>query len=179
MGKPLQCLTKRAVLQQGRAVTKNQWTVLACLAVLVVCGWMLFRPDGKPRAEDLDDYRRPWVCEACDHRFLALPGPGRRTCPQCGREEAVQSVIYVCGACGAEFEAYRRVDHYDEGAPPGPDGKVVLPLPHFKRPGGEWTTDRSELDDIACPKCGNTDAATLREKTYGPNAATAEEDSSP
>jgi hypothetical protein len=147
---------------------KKALVAAVCLAAIAASLSMLLRPARRTSAADLAEYRSAWVCEACGETFRALPGQGKRACPACGKPEGVQSVLFVCGPCGREFEGYRRVDYYDAEARPGEGGKVTLPLPHFKRAGGEWTTDRSQLGRLRCPACGNEDAARLQEKTFGP-----------
>jgi DNA-directed RNA polymerase subunit RPC12/RpoP len=139
-----------------------------CLAVIAACVAVWTRRSALDGNVNLADYHRPWVCEACGETFRGLPGPGTRRCPKCGQDKGVQSVLFTCGRCGREFEAYRRLDQYDTGATFGEGGKVVLPLPHFRRAGGEWTTERDTLGPTTCPGCGNAEPATLKEKAGGP-----------
>ncbi len=155
-------------LRRGTGLPKNAVVAAVCLVAIGASVYLLARPTGTRGDVNLADYHRPWVCEACGHTSRALPGPGKRRCPQCGDDKAVQSIVFVCGKCGEEFEAYRRLDNYDTDATPGKGGKLVLPLPHFRKPGGEWTPDRTKLGPIRCPACGSDDAATLTEKTFGP-----------
>jgi DNA-directed RNA polymerase subunit RPC12/RpoP len=151
-----------------RSVRRKGVIAGVCVVVVACCGFLLTRHSDPYASINLADYHRPWVCEACGHTFRELPGPGTRRCPKCGQDKCVQSVVFVCGRCGREFEAYRRLDQYDTGATFGQDGKLVLPLPHFRRAGGEWTTDQAALGPAVCPCCGNGEPATLKEKAFGP-----------
>lgn len=149
-------------------MSRSAATLAVCVALILGSAYTVLRPSAGHRTVDLTEYRCPWVCDACGHSFLALPGPGTRKCPKCGADKGAQSIRCVCGKCGAEFEACRRVDHYDTSGELGPDGKMTLPLPHYKKSGGEWTTDRAKLGGTPCPKCGNADTKTLEEKRFGP-----------
>ena len=141
--------------------------VAACLAVIALCCYATFRPrDGRPRI-DPEAYRIQWVCEGCGHTFVEQPAAGVRPCPQCGKTAAVQSRLYVCGKCGAEFEGWRVKDYYGADDATDEQGRPVLPVTYFKRPGGEWTTDATALGPLTCPKCGNADEATLKQKAGG------------
>ena len=136
----------------------------ACILVTGLCTYMVLRPAGAGRRAITQDDHVPWVCDACGHRFSGPPYPGKRPCPDCGRNEAVRSIVFVCGKCGEEFEAYRLFDNYSTEAGPAQSADTGLPLPHVKRPGGRWTADPAELDLIACPRCRNDDPATLAPK---------------
>ena len=139
-----------------------------CIVVTAVSAYFALPPRGRPEINP-EDYRRPWVCEACGHEFLEPPTSGMRVCPKCGKKEAVQSYVYVCESCDKEFEAYRFKDNYGiEEA--GPGGEVD-PMPRFKKPGGKWAKRLADLGPLKCPHCGNDDPATLTEKVFAPGAA--------
>ena len=151
-------------------MAKKAAVAAVSLLVIVLSLYVTFRPSSPRLKLRPPDYRRPWVCERCSHTFLDLPTTGVRACPRCGDRSAVQSVVYVCGQCGGEFEAYRLKDYY--GAESGTDerGRPVLPVAYVKTAGGEWTTDAAQLGPLRCPKCGNAAASTLRRKAYGRKA---------
>jgi len=104
---------------------------------------------------------RQWVCEACDHTFLAPPAKGVQQCPKCGKAAAVRSMTYKCGQCGKYFEAYRFLDCTGLAAPKGPDGKPVAPGLYLKQKGGQWVTDEEMLGERKCPHCGNADESRM------------------
>ena len=147
-------------------MAKKIGIVVACVALIAVSVYIALPPRRLPKVNP-EDYRRPWVCDACGHTFRELPGPGLRPCPKCGELAGVQSIIYTCGKCGAEFEAYRLKDMYGATAEQGADA-MGSDIAYAKKAGGEWTTVFSILKPIKCPKCGNTDPATLKEKLFGP-----------
>jgi DNA-directed RNA polymerase subunit RPC12/RpoP len=151
-------------------LARNALIVVACLVLIAASVYFALPRRQFPKIVP-EDYRRPYVCDACGHTFLEVPAPGVRTCPKCGKDEGVQSVTYVCGKCGTEFEAYRLKDFYGASVPAGVDPRTVAPLPHFKMAGGEWVTSRAQLGPIKCPKCGNEDAATLKMRIYAPKSA--------
>ena len=151
-------------------MAKKIGTVVVCVGLIAVSIYFAL-PSYRPPKIDPDDYRRPWVCDACGHTFMEPPTAGVLPCPKCGKKQGVQSIVYTCGKCGAEFEAFRYKDYYGVGPAHDEGGEPMPPLPHYKRPGGEWVTNRDELGDIKCPKCGNADPATLKEKVFAPAAA--------
>jgi len=134
-------------------LAKKVGTVVVCVALIAVSVYFAL-PSYRPPKINPDDYRRPWVCEACGHTFMEPPTAGVLPCPK----------------CGAEFEAFRYKDYYGVGPAHDEGGEPMPPLPHYKRPGGEWVTNRDELGDIKCPKCGNADPATLKEKVFAPGS---------
>jgi len=142
-------------------------TIIGCLTLTAVGIYFAWPKHGVPTV-DPDDYRRPWVCDACGHTFQEPPGAGLLPCPECGEKKGAQVAVFVCKGCGKEFEAYRFADFYSVEGGVGPDGKPAVPATYYKKPGGEWTLDRGKLGPIACPGCGNSDAAKLEEKTFGP-----------
>ena len=147
---------------------KNALVVVACLAVTALGIFMaLPRKSGFQRGVE---HRRPHACEACGCTFMELPTEGAVKCPNCG-EEAVRAKLFVCGKCNAEFEAYRLRVYYVPVEPP--DGGEPLLGAYFKRPGGRWVRRLEELGEIACPSCGNTDRATMSEKTYSKGSGSA------
>jgi len=148
-------------------MAKKMGTVVACLVAIGV-GVYLALPKRQIPKIRAADYYRPWVCEACGHTFRGPSAQGMLACPQCGKKRAVWSVVYTCGKCGAEFEAYRARDY--SGTDPGTDeaGEPVVPATYYKRAGGTWTTNRDDLGTITCPKCKNADPATVTEKRFAP-----------
>ena len=154
---------------RGLPLAKKVGTVVVCVALIAVSVYFAL-PSYRPAKIDPDDYRRPWVCEACGHTFMEPPTAGVLPCPKCGKKQAVQSIVTACGKCGAEFEAYRFKDYY--GAPEATDenGQPVAPIAYFKQVGGDWTTNRTDLGPIKCPKCANADPATLVEKVFAPGS---------
>ena len=143
-------------------------TVAACL-IAISAGVYFAWPKSAIPTIDPDDWRRPWVCDACGHTFLEPPGQGTLPCPKCAKKAGVQSIIYTC-KCGHEFEAYRFKDYYSMGGELDENGKPIMPAQYYKKAGGKWTTQIEKLGPIACPKCGNADKATLQEKRFGPLA---------
>ncbi|MFW6163238.1 MAG: hypothetical protein ACODAJ_10760 [Planctomycetota bacterium] len=148
-------------------MAKKTVIVAGCLALIVLGVYMAWPKHGVP-TPDPEDYQRPWVCEACGHRFQAVQSQGMGECPECGARKAVQLAVYVCKACGAEFDAYRFADFYSDTGDVGPDGKPALPAPYYRLPDGDWKTGQPAPEDIACPECGNSDPAQLEEKRFGP-----------
>ena len=104
---------------------------------------------------------RQWVCESCGHTFLAPHAKGVKACPKCGKEAAIRSFTYKCGACGRYFEAYRYLDTTGLKEPKGPDGKPIAPGFYIKKKGGEWVQDEEMLGPAKCPHCGNTDRTKM------------------
>ena len=149
------------------ALTKKTVTIIACVVLTAVGVYFALPRRGIPRV-DPDDYRRPWVCDACGHVFQEPPGEGLLTCPKCGEKQAAQSAVYTCKKCGKEFEAYRFADFYSADGGLGPDGKPAVPTTYYKKAGGRWTVRRDDLGPVTCPDCGNKNPATLEEKVFAP-----------
>jgi len=149
------------------AVGRKIAIAIGCLALTAI-GVYLAWPKHRIPTPNPDDYRRPWVCDACGHTWQAPPSQGLLACPKCGEKKGAQAAIFVCKACGKEFEAYRFADFYSLDGEVGPDGKPAVPATYYKKPGGAWTTDRSKIEPIVCPGCGNSDAAKLEEKVFAP-----------
>ena len=147
---------------------KKVATVAACLIAIAIGVYFAWPKSPIPTINP-DDWRRPWVCDDCGHTFLEPPGGGMHTCPKCTKTAGVQSIIYAC-KCGHDFEAYRLKDYSSTDKDVDENGKPVVPTFYFKKPGGKWTTQPKDLEPSACPKCGNTDKATLQEKRFGPLA---------
>jgi len=119
----------------------------ASVAAIAACVWLAWPSGGRvPRSELL----RPHVCEACGHRFMAVPGRGPVTCPKCQKQDTARVHEYVCGACGARFEAFRERKRGGADAPP---------IIEHKRPGGAWAPATETLPPITCPKCRSTNVA--------------------
>ena len=43
-----------------------------------------------------------------------------------------------------------------------------MPMGYYKKGNGDWTSDLAKVGPLKCPKCGNDDRATVKEKMYGP-----------
>ena len=143
---------------------------MVCLVIIAVSVYFAHPRHRRPKINP-EDYRRPWVCEACGHTFREVPTAGVLPCPKCGKKQAVQSVVYTCGKCGCEFEAYRLKDYYGSDETHDESGRPILPVAYFKKAGGKWATRLAELGPLKCPKCGNSDPATLTQKVFAPGAA--------
>ena len=152
-------------------MAKKAAIVALCLLLIAVSAHFALPRRRVPTTIDADDYRRPWVCEACGHTFLEPPTAGVRVCPECGQKKAVHSIIYVCAKCGHEFEACRYKHYYGSDEEFDEDGKPVMPTGYYKDIGGTWTPNRKALRPVKCPECGNADPATLAEKLFVPGAA--------
>ena len=139
--------------EREHPLAKKVATIVACVVAIVVSVYIAL-PSHRPPKIDPDDYRRPWVCEACGHTFLEPPTAGVLPCPKCGKKQGVQSIVYTCGKCGAEFEAYRFKDYYGAAEATDENGQPMAPIAYFKKAGGEWTTSLADLGPIKCPKCG-------------------------
>ena len=140
---------------------KNALIVVASLAATALGIYMAIPPKSGFRRGI--EHRRPYVCEACGCRFMELPAEGTLKCPNCGGE-AVRAKFFVCGRCGAEFEAYRFKAHYVPVTPA--DGGEPVVGAFYKKPDGDWVRSPNALGEIKCPKCGNADKATMSEKPY-------------
>lgn len=131
--------------------------VLVAVVLLSSCG-----SGEKPAAAKKAPLTRPWVCEACSHKFLARPVPGVRQCPSCGKQAAIRSIVYTCGRCDKRFEAYRFLDCTGMEAPKDPAGKAIEPGLYLKKKGGGWVGDEEMLGELKCPHCGNADRAKMQ-----------------
>lgn len=136
------------------------WLCAGCVVVasllLASCSCSEKKP---PRIDKVD--AKQWVCEACGHTFLAPHAKGVKKCPKCGKEAAIRSFTYKCGACGRYFEAYRYLDTTGLKEPNGPDGKPIRPGFYIKTKGGKWVQDEEMVGPTKCPHCGNADTTTM------------------
>lgn len=149
--------------------TKKILIAGACAVAVAACVYVLLPGGSRPRPSS-DASPIPWVCESCGHTFSAPTAYGRLKCPQCGKRAAVQSVIYVCGNCGAEFEAYRLLDNYG-GDEHDESGKPMLHMPYFKGQNGKWTPYLNEVGPTKCPQCGNDRRADRKPKSPGSSSS--------
>ena len=156
-----------ASVMERTVLAKKVVTVVVCLVVTAAGVYMAW-PKGRIATPNPEDYRRPWVCDACGHTFDEPPGEGMRECPKCGAKKGAQVGVYVCKACGEEFEAYRFADFYTDSGDAGPDGKPLVPATYYKLPGSQWKIGRPDPKAIVCPKCGNRDPAKLEERRFVP-----------
>ena len=134
-------------------MAKKMAIVVASLVVIAACAWWVW-----PRTPQVPDeaLARPHVCEACGHRFRAMPGP-EAACPQCQKRDGVVLYHeYVCKKCGERFEAFRE---REVSAPDQP------PRMEYKRPGGQWLPSAESLGEIACPKCKSAEVAPRKPET--------------
>jgi hypothetical protein len=139
-------------------MAKKAALVVVSLAVIGACAWYLLgRSGGVPREE----LKRVYVCDACEHRFKALPGEGPVVCPKCKAEQTARIHVYECKACGERFEGFRERERGGTDAPP---------IVEHKRPGGQWTRVSEALGPIACPKCRsrNVEAVARPSTTTAP-----------
>lgn len=133
-------------------MSKKPVMAVASAVAILFCIWLIWPSGRKVSRREL---RRPYVCDACGHRFKAVPGTERIRCPKCGKTEAVLYHEYECRQCGERFEAFRERQAGAEGGPPSADEP---PLMEYKKPDGEWVTSAEALGDIQCPHCGSTNA---------------------
>ena len=145
-------------------MTRKAVTIVVCLVAIAASLCYTLWPRERRPPLSAERHGRPWVCEACGHTFVHLLAPGTLRCPSCGEHAAVQSVVYACGKCDGEFEAYRLKDYSAAESATDERGKPVLPVVYGKAPGGTWTTNVAQLTPSRCAECGNADAATLRPK---------------
>jgi DNA-directed RNA polymerase subunit RPC12/RpoP len=142
-------------------MAKKAVAVVASLAVIVACVWfMLPRRARVPREQLL----RPYVCEACGHRFETMVDGDVAECPTCHKKEAVHYYEYECRECGHRFEAFRE-KRAGEGAP-SPDEP---PQMVYRREGGKWVDmlEQLRLERLACPKCKSRKVGPPRAKAAG------------
>ena len=139
-------------------MAKKAITAVASVAVIVACVWFIL-----PRGDTLSPEQlvRPYVCEACGHRFEAMPDTSLAECPKCNKKAALRYHEYECRACGERFEAFRERQAADQGEKPDPNEPLVM---EYKRPDGEWASDLMELGRTTCPKCNSTNVGPPRQK---------------
>jgi len=136
-------------------MAKKTIMAVASIIVIIGCVWFMLPEDTSiPK----DELVRPYVCEACGHKFTALPEATLMECPKCKKKAALRYHEYECRKCGERFEAFRERQATDQGAAPDPNEPPVM---EYKQPGGEWAT---ELGRITCPKCNSTDVGPPRQK---------------
>ncbi len=103
--------------------------MIGLLAVILIAGYFVVRQVTPTR------YRPPdvdWVCEECDHMFVAPVQWEPRSCTRCPGE-AVRTYIYYDMSTGELVELYR------EKPLPGGDPAMMGPEDRLvKVPGGEW-----------------------------------------
>ncbi len=108
---------------------QSKGALVGLLAVILIAGYFIVRQvgSGRPSARGVD-----WVCEECDHTFIAPLQMETRDCPRCPGE-AVRSFIFYNTETGELVELYREKPHPDAG----PDMPMIED-PLVKEPGGEW-----------------------------------------
>ena len=133
-------------------MSKKVVMVVASLAAIAACAWYMW-PKGT--AVSREQLMQPYVCEACDHHFRAVPGTDAVECPECHKKTAVRCHEYECAACGARFEAFRERQGGEDDGPP---------VMEYKRPGGQWLRSPELLGKITCPKCKSDKVHDARPK---------------
>ena len=139
-------------------MAKKAITAVVSIVVIVACVWFIW-----PESDTLspDQLVRPYVCEACGHRFEAMPNESLIECPKCKKKAALRCHEYECRKCGHRFEAFRERQAAEQGANPDPNEPPIM---EYKRPDGEWASNLMELGRFACPKCNSTDVGPPRQK---------------
>ena len=138
---------------------KKAVAVVVCLVVIAACVWFVVpREESIPREQLL----RPYVCEACGHRFEAMVEGAVIECPECHKKQAVHYYSYECRDCGERFEAFREKTA-DGKQPTSPDEPTHM---LYKRPGGTWVDmlEQLGLERLTCPKCKSRNVGPPRPK---------------
>ncbi len=115
--------------------------IIVLVAVIIVSLVVVVRHVTSGRSgpgEDMVD----WVCEECEHFFVAPFTMGNLDCPEC-RGEAVKTYLFYDKATGELVELFRE----KPADPEREDGEILL-----KTPGGVWMReDRRIIEEYGWP----------------------------